>query len=212
MIDGDASSRARLERVLQADGSEVICADSFEAASQHLTQERPDLLVSAARLGRFNGLHVALRGRADYPRLPVIILGDPLDEGLAVEATRLGARFLLKAIDDAGLLAVVADLLGASGAPRGTARLSIVATNDPDRRTQITADEVRRLIHDVQNQPPTAPRQGITATTFYRLKARFGWMPADEVRRLRQLEDENRKLKQIVVDQALDIERLKERK
>lgn len=52
-------------------------------------------------------------------------------------------------------------------------------------------------------------RHGITATTFYRWKAKFGGMDVSEARRLRQLEDENRRLKHIVAEQALDIAALK---
>ena len=53
-------------------------------------------------------------------------------------------------------------------------------------------------------------QHGITETTFYRWKAKFGGMTISEARRLKSLEDENRKLKQIVADQALDIRALKE--
>jgi putative transposase len=50
---------------------------------------------------------------------------------------------------------------------------------------------------------------GITTTTFYRWKAKFAGMDVSETRRLKQLEDENRRLKQMVADQALDIQMLK---
>ena len=50
---------------------------------------------------------------------------------------------------------------------------------------------------------------GVTATTFYRWKAKFGGMDVSEAKRLKQLEDENRRLKQMVADQALDIQMLK---
>ena len=44
----------------------------------------------------------------------------------------------------------------------------------------------------------------ITETTFYRWKKQFGGMGVSELRELRQLKDENRKLKQIVADLSLD--------
>src|SRR5690606_19621511 len=50
---------------------------------------------------------------------------------------------------------------------------------------------------------------GITPTTFYRWKAKFGGMEVNEARRLKQLEEENRRLKQLVADQAFDIQMLK---
>ena len=45
---------------------------------------------------------------------------------------------------------------------------------------------------------------GITETTFYRWKRRFAGLDASEVRELKQLREENRKLKQLVADLSLD--------
>lgn len=50
---------------------------------------------------------------------------------------------------------------------------------------------------------------GISEQTFYKWKAKFGGMEVSDARRLRALEDENRRLKQIVANQALDLEALK---
>lgn len=45
---------------------------------------------------------------------------------------------------------------------------------------------------------------GISEATFYLWKKRYGGVAPSELRRLRQLEEENRKLKQIVADLSLD--------
>ena len=45
---------------------------------------------------------------------------------------------------------------------------------------------------------------GITEQTFYRWKKKYAGMGVPEVRRLKQLEEENRKLKQLVADLSLD--------
>jgi putative transposase len=47
-------------------------------------------------------------------------------------------------------------------------------------------------------------KMGITEQTFYRWKKKFAGMGVAEVRRLKQLEEENRKLKQLVADLSLD--------
>jgi putative transposase len=52
-------------------------------------------------------------------------------------------------------------------------------------------------------------QHGVSAHTFYRWRAKYGGMEASDARRLKDLEDENRRLKQIVADQALDIRALK---
>lgn len=50
---------------------------------------------------------------------------------------------------------------------------------------------------------------GITEQTYYRWKAKYGGMELSDMQRLKQLEDENRRLKHIVAEQTLDIQALK---
>ena len=52
-------------------------------------------------------------------------------------------------------------------------------------------------------------RLGISEQTYYRWKSKFGGMEVSDAKKLRSLEDENRRLKQMVADQALDIQALK---
>ncbi len=47
-------------------------------------------------------------------------------------------------------------------------------------------------------------KMDVSEATFYRWKKKFKGMGVAELRRLRQLEDENRKLKQLVADLSLD--------
>jgi len=50
----------------------------------------------------------------------------------------------------------------------------------------------------------------ISEQTYYRWRQQYGGMKADEVKRLKELEKENSRLKRLVADQALDIQILKE--
>jgi len=52
-------------------------------------------------------------------------------------------------------------------------------------------------------------KYGICDGTFYNWKARYGGLTVNEAKRVRLLEDENRRLKHIVAEQALDIQALK---
>lgn len=52
-------------------------------------------------------------------------------------------------------------------------------------------------------------QHGISDATFYKWKAKYSGMEVSDVRKMRGLEDENRRLKQIVADQTLDIQALK---
>lgn len=53
-------------------------------------------------------------------------------------------------------------------------------------------------------------KMGISEATFYNWKKKFGGMGVTELRRLRQLEDENQRLKRLVVDLSLDKEMLQD--
>jgi len=53
-------------------------------------------------------------------------------------------------------------------------------------------------------------KHGISDVTFYKWRSKFGGLEISEARRLKQLEEENRRLKRLVADQALDIQVLKE--
>jgi len=53
-------------------------------------------------------------------------------------------------------------------------------------------------------------RHGISQPTFYAWKSKFGGMEVSEAKRLKALEDENRKLKKLLAEQMLDNSTLKE--
>jgi putative transposase len=53
-------------------------------------------------------------------------------------------------------------------------------------------------------------KYGMSDATYYNWKARYAGMTASDLKRLKALEEENRRLKQIVGEQALDIRALKD--
>jgi putative transposase len=58
--------------------------------------------------------------------------------------------------------------------------------------------------------PKVARRLGISEATFHRWRNQYGGMKADAMKRLKELEKENDRLKKIVPDRAVDIDILKE--
>ncbi len=52
-------------------------------------------------------------------------------------------------------------------------------------------------------------RYGMSDATFYKWKAKYGGMQVNEVKRLKDLEDENRKLKKLLAEAMLDKDALK---
>lgn len=53
-------------------------------------------------------------------------------------------------------------------------------------------------------------RVGVSTETFYRWRKKFGGLQVSDAKRLRQLEEENRQLKRVVADQALNLQVLKD--
>ena len=54
-------------------------------------------------------------------------------------------------------------------------------------------------------------RHGISSATFYKWKAKYGGLDVSEARRLKSLEDENRRLKKLLAEAMLDNAALKDR-
>jgi transposase-like protein len=58
--------------------------------------------------------------------------------------------------------------------------------------------------------PEVARRLGVSEATFHRWRKQYGGMKVNAMKRLKELESENARLKKIVADQAVDISILKE--
>lgn len=81
------------------------------------------------------------------------------------------------------------------------------------RKSKYTEGQIAFALKQAETGVPVAEvvrKMGITEQTFYRWKKKYGGLGATELRRLRQLEEENRKLKQMVADLSLDKHMLQE--
>src|ERR1700751_2583164 len=70
--------------------------------------------------------------------------------------------------------------------------------------------EADRLLGEGVGLPEVTKQLEVSEATYHRWRAQYGGMKADDVKRLKELEIENARLKRIVADQLLDIEGLKE--
>jgi putative transposase len=80
------------------------------------------------------------------------------------------------------------------------------------RKSRFTEEQIIGVLKAVESGRKVADvcrEHGIAEGTYFRWKAKYGGLEVSEARRLRQLEDENRRLKHIVADQMLDIAALK---
>lgn len=75
------------------------------------------------------------------------------------------------------------------------------------RRSKYTEEQIAMALRQAEAGTPITEicrKLEITETTFYRWKKKFGGLGIPELRELKQLRDENRKLKQLVADLSLD--------
>jgi PleD family two-component response regulator len=107
VVDEQPTEVARLVRPLQNAGYRVIGTTTFEAAMQTLAERPPHLLIAAERLGPFNGLHLVVRGRSEFPQMAAIVTASAKDPVLEAEATTFGANCVVAPRNSTELLALV---------------------------------------------------------------------------------------------------------
>lgn len=75
------------------------------------------------------------------------------------------------------------------------------------KRKRYTEEQIGFALRQAESGTPVLDvcrKMGITEVTFYRWKKKFAGMGVAEIRRLKQLEEENAKLKRLVADLSLD--------
>lgn len=80
------------------------------------------------------------------------------------------------------------------------------------RKTRYTEEQIIGILKEVDAGVPIVEvcrNYGISDATYYNWKAKYGGMTVSDAKRLKALEDENRRLKQIVAELTLDNQALK---
>lgn len=80
------------------------------------------------------------------------------------------------------------------------------------QKTRFTEEQMVAILREADTRPTTevAKKHGISDQTIYAWRKRFGALEPADVRRLRQLEQENGRLKKMVADRDLELDVLKE--
>jgi putative transposase len=79
-------------------------------------------------------------------------------------------------------------------------------------RKRHTEEQIIAVLKDAQpgfGGPELCRKHGISDATFYKWRTKYAGLEVRDVKKLRQLEDKNRRLKQMVAEQALDMQALK---
>jgi putative transposase len=81
------------------------------------------------------------------------------------------------------------------------------------KRKRHTEEQIIAILKKVETGMPVPEilrEHGVSQQTYYRWKSKYGGLEVSEAHRLKELEEENRRLKRLVADQALDIQILKD--
>ena len=81
------------------------------------------------------------------------------------------------------------------------------------KRTRFSEHQILRVLKEVEGGRTVKEicrEYGISDTTYYNWKAKYGGMEASDIKRLKELEAENRKLKQLYADVSLENQALKD--
>lgn len=80
------------------------------------------------------------------------------------------------------------------------------------RKSRFTDEQILAIVREAEGGkvPEVCRRHGISKETLRRWRAKYRGLELPEARRLKQLEDENRRLKRLVADQALDLSLMKD--
>jgi putative transposase len=74
------------------------------------------------------------------------------------------------------------------------------------KRARFTGEQIVRILQELDQSPviEVAERHGVSEPSIYAWRKKFGDLGTDDVKRLKQLEQENRRLRKMIIDERLN--------
>ena len=107
VVEPNGADMALIKEALISAGFTVMEADNFKDAGALIIEAPPSMLVSEIRLGAYNGLQLAYRGKSVWPPMTIVLTSAHRDPVLQRDIERMGATFVLKPVTARDFMAAV---------------------------------------------------------------------------------------------------------
>ena len=156
VVEAAVDDLVPLVSALTEAGFQVTAAGTFLQARTLLDARPPALLMTAVRLGLYNGLHLVLRGTAVKPDLAAVVTSTVADPVLQREAEALGATFVVTPVEQKDLVAAVLRTLFRTDRSQGPIRPPF-ERRVLERRTLAESRIPDRRMAERRRAPPFSP-------------------------------------------------------
>ena len=107
VVEPNGSDMELIKSALISAGFTVIGVDNFRDGGALLIEAPPSMLVTEIRLGAYNGLQLAYRGKSVWPPMTIMLTSAYRDPVLQRDIERMGATFVLKPVSTQDFVAAV---------------------------------------------------------------------------------------------------------
>jgi DNA-binding NtrC family response regulator len=107
VVEPNGADMALIRSALISAGFTVTGSDNFKDAGALLIEAPPIMLVTEIRLGAYNGLQLAYRGKSVWPPMTIVLTSGFRDPVLQRDIERMGATFVLKPVTARDLVAAI---------------------------------------------------------------------------------------------------------
>jgi DNA-binding response OmpR family regulator len=185
VLDDDEHALAGIVELLRDADYHVTAAATYDAAKRLLALGSYDLLITDVRLRGFNGLHLVMQSRTDYPDMAVMIITGYDEPLMEIEASRYNAVFVRKPIRPAEFLQGVSRCLSGVRRQRRWPRkrvlggFRVTAAGRPAAVVDVSYGGLRLELAS-GSKPPSSFDVEVSGIGLHLLVEPVWWQPSEE--------------------------------